>query len=66
MREEQNPPGKEGYVSMLSGGGKGFYAESVYCEGGGMCKAQDIERGEKSWKVKPEYTGDKRPVRRNS
>lgn len=66
MREGQNPPGTEGCVSVLSAGGKGCYTALVCCKGGEMGKIQHIERREKRWKVKPEYTGDERPVRRNS
>lgn len=37
--------------------GKAF-TEVVAYKGGGTCKAQDTERGEERWKVKPEYTVD--------
>jgi len=66
LREGQIPPGKEGYVSVLSGGGKGVYTESVCCEGGGVCKTRGIERGEKRREVKHECTGGERPVRQKS
>lgn len=43
----------------LCGAGKDIYTEAV------GCKAQNIERRGKGWKVKPERAGNKRAVRRN-